>query len=170
LGRTTSMEVHQMFIGQLGSTKAAEEDWKKDFFCEAELYTQSKATETMAVVKMCKAMFLEDQNLLMHMPMPYTHLTTLEVKEYLQLRKVEELKKVRYKLAEKEEQEQQAQLATEGQDMLAIQHEAMRVESEAMEDVDAESARAAVEVAINDEEPVIADQEAPTLEDYFGRI
>ena len=91
-----------MFIGQLGGTKAVKEDWKKDFFCETELYTQSKAIETMGAAQMCKAA-LEDQNLFMLMTLPYTHLTTLEVKEYLQLRKVEELKKVRYKLAEKEE-------------------------------------------------------------------
>jgi hypothetical protein len=59
----------------------------------------------MAEAQMKKAALLEDQNMLLLMTMPEDKITTAEAREYLRLRRGDELKKLRRKLAAEEERE-----------------------------------------------------------------
>ena len=59
----------------------------------------------MAATKMKKAALLEDQNMLLLMSMPEDKITTAEAREYLRLRRGDELKKLRRKLAAEEDRE-----------------------------------------------------------------
>jgi hypothetical protein len=59
----------------------------------------------MAATHMCKNQLLQDQNLLMLMTLPGIEETTPKAREFLQLRRTEELKKLRRRLGEEEEEE-----------------------------------------------------------------
>lgn len=66
---------------------------------------KADATRTMAATQMKKAALLEDLNMLLLMTMPEDKITTAEAREYLRLRKGDELKKLRRKLAVEEDRE-----------------------------------------------------------------
>jgi hypothetical protein len=72
------------------------------------MYAQAEATRTMAAAQMRKAELLEEQNKLLLMTMPDDRITTHEAREYLRLRRQDELKKLRRKLAEEEDRERMA--------------------------------------------------------------
>jgi hypothetical protein len=59
----------------------------------------------MAAAQMKKTALLEDQNMLLLMTMPDDKITTVEAREYLRLRRGDELKKLRRKLTDEEERE-----------------------------------------------------------------
>ena len=59
----------------------------------------------MAAAQMKKTALLEDQNMLLLMTMPDDKISTAEAREYLRLRRGDELKKLRRKLAHEEERE-----------------------------------------------------------------
>jgi hypothetical protein len=65
----------------------------------------------MAAAHMSKNQLMKDQNLLMLMTLSSTEGRTPKAREFLQLRRANELKKLRRRLAEEEEEEQR--LATE---------------------------------------------------------
>jgi hypothetical protein len=73
---------------------------------EGAAYAQAKATEVMPAATMRKATLLEDHNMLLLM----TNSQTPEAQEYLRLRQAEELKKLRRRLADQEQQELEAQV------------------------------------------------------------
>ncbi len=62
----------------------------------------------MATAQMRKAELLEEQNMLLLMTMPDDRITTPEAREYLRLRRGDELKKLRRKLVEEEVRERMA--------------------------------------------------------------
>ena len=72
---------------------------------EGAIYAQADATRTMAAAQMKKAALLEDENMLLLMTMPDDKITTVEAREYLRLRRCDELKKLWRKLAHEEERE-----------------------------------------------------------------
>jgi hypothetical protein len=74
--------------------------------CEAAIYAQAEATKIMAATHMSKNQLMQEQNLLMLMTLLDTEGTIPEAREFLQLRKAEELKKLRKRLTEKEGKEQ----------------------------------------------------------------
>ena len=88
-----------------GGSKAAREESRSASAREGAIYTQAAATRTMAATQMKKAELLEDQNLLLLMTMPDEKITTHEAREYLRLRRGDELRKLRRKLAEEEDRE-----------------------------------------------------------------
>jgi hypothetical protein len=73
---------------------------------EAALFAQAEATKTMAAAQMRKVALLEEQNLLMLMTMPDSQVTIPKAREFLQLRRTMELKKLRRVVAEEEEKTQ----------------------------------------------------------------
>jgi hypothetical protein len=88
-------------------TKAAKDMQKLAKTHEEALYTQAAATKVMAAATMRKAALFEDNNTLLLMTTLETLLCTPNVHEYLRLRQMEELKKLRKILANDEEQERQ---------------------------------------------------------------
>jgi hypothetical protein len=91
-----------------GGSKAAREEHRVQSSREGALYAQAEATRTMAAAQMRKAELLEEKNMLLLMTMPDDRITTHEAREYLRLRRGDELKKLRRKLAEEEERERLA--------------------------------------------------------------
>jgi hypothetical protein len=87
-------------------TKAAKNVHREGKMREGAAYAQAKATEVMAAATMRKAALLEDHNMLLLM----TNSQTPEAQEYLRLRQAEELKKLRRRLADQEQQELEAQV------------------------------------------------------------
>jgi hypothetical protein len=97
-----------------GGSKAAKEDSRSASAREGAIYAQAAATRTMAAAKMKKAVLLEvDHNMLLLMTMPEDKITTVEAREYLRLRRGDELKKLRRKLAEEERERADAASAHE---------------------------------------------------------
>ena len=90
-----------------GGSKAAKEESRIASAREGALYAQAAATRTMAEAQMKKAALLEDHNMLLLMTMPEDKITTVEAREYMRLRRGDELKKLRRKLAAEEERERQ---------------------------------------------------------------
>ena len=88
-----------------GGSKAAKKDSRSASAREGAIYAQADATRTMAAAQMKKAALLEDQNMLLLMTMPDDKITTVEAREYLRLRRCDELKKLQRKLAQEEERE-----------------------------------------------------------------
>ena len=88
-----------------GGSKAAREESRSASAREGAIYAQADATRTMAAAQMKKAMLLEDQNMLLLMTMPDDKVTTANAREYLRLRRGDELKKLRRKLADEEDRE-----------------------------------------------------------------
>ena len=84
---------------------------------EGAIYAQAQATKTMVEAHMKKVVLLEEQNLLMLMMMPDESATAPEAREYLALRRSEELKKLRKRMAKEErmaeEEAKQAELVKE---------------------------------------------------------
>ena len=95
----------RVFNGRPGGTKAAKEDQIRAKQREAAVYAQAAATDKMAEAQMLKAVGLQDQNMLLLMTTDDATLTNTEAREYIQLRRVEELRKLRRRLAEDNEQE-----------------------------------------------------------------
>jgi hypothetical protein len=92
-------------ITRLGGSKAARKDSKSANAKEGAIYAQADATRTMAASQMKKTALLKDQNMLLLMTMPDDKITTVEAREYLRLRRGDELKKLQRKLAHEEERE-----------------------------------------------------------------
>ena len=92
-------------IARPGGSKGAREDSRSASAREGAIYAQADATRTMAAAQMKKAALLEDQNMLLLMTMPDDKITTAEAREYLRMRRCDELKKLRRKLAHEEERE-----------------------------------------------------------------
>ena len=88
-----------------GGSKAAREELRSASAREVAIFAQADATRTMAAAQMKKAALLEDQNMLLLMTMPEDKITTAEAREYLRLRRGDELKKLRRKLAAEEDRE-----------------------------------------------------------------
>jgi hypothetical protein len=87
-------------------TKVAKNVHREGKMREGAAYVQAKATEVMAAATMRKAALLEDHNMLLLM----TNSQTPKAQEYLRLRQAEELKKLRRRLANQEQQELEAQV------------------------------------------------------------
>ena len=85
--------------GRLGGSKAAKEDARSASAREGAIYAQADATRSMVAAQMKKAALLEDQNMLMLMIMLDDQVTIVEAREYLRLRKGDELKNLRRELA-----------------------------------------------------------------------
>jgi hypothetical protein len=85
-------------ISRPGGSKAAREECRSNSAREGAIYAQAEATRTMAAAQMKKAALLEDQNMLLLMMMPDDKITTSEAREYLRLRRGDELKKLRRRI------------------------------------------------------------------------
>lgn len=85
-----------------GGGKAAKQDHMQHKMRDGALYAQAEATKSMAVVQMKKVFLMEDQNMLMLMTMPIEESVKEDTREYLRLRRVEELKKLRKTLLAEE--------------------------------------------------------------------
>ena len=88
-----------------GGSKAAREEARSASVREGAIYAQADATNTMAATHMKNSALLEDQNMLMLMTMLDDKITTVEAREYLRLRRGDELKKLRQKPVAEEVQE-----------------------------------------------------------------
>lgn len=99
-----SNEGPRVFKGRPGGTKAAKEDHFKAKQREGGLYAQAAATDKMAEAQMLKAVELQDQNLLLLMTTDDASLVNVEALEYVQLRRAQELRKLKARLAEEEEE------------------------------------------------------------------
>jgi hypothetical protein len=99
------LDSQQTRLQRPGGTKAAREELRSAHAREGAIYAQAAATRTMAEAQMKKAALLEDQNMLLLMTMPEDKITTAEAREYLRLRRGDELKKLRHKLAAEEDRE-----------------------------------------------------------------
>jgi hypothetical protein len=87
-----------------GGSKTAREEARSVSVREGAIYAQVDATMSMVAAQRKKATLLEDQNMLLLMTMSNDQITTVEVREYMRLRRGDELKKLRLKLAAKEDQ------------------------------------------------------------------
>jgi hypothetical protein len=92
--------------------KAAKQDNMQQKMRDGALYAQAEATKSMAAVQMKKIALIEDQNMLLLMTMPIEESVGEDAREYLRLRRGEELKKLR-KMLLAEESALQAQQARE---------------------------------------------------------
>lgn len=88
-----------------GMSKTAREEARSASVREGAIYAQVDATKNMVAAQRKKAALMEDQNMLLLMTMSNDKITTVEVREYMRLRKGDELKKLRRKLVAKEDQE-----------------------------------------------------------------
>jgi hypothetical protein len=95
-----------------GGVKAAKQDNMQQKMRDGALYTQAEATRSMTSVQMKKVALIEDQNMLLLMTMPIEDNAREDAREYLRLRRREELKKLRLRLCA-EESALQAQEARE---------------------------------------------------------
>ena len=109
-----SME-QSVSTGRPGGTKAAKAVQKARKVREAAIYAQAEATKTMAAAQMRKVALLEQQNLIMLMTMPDNQDATPEAREFLQLLRAEEMRKLKRRLAEDEERERLQKIAEEEQ-------------------------------------------------------
>ena len=85
-----------------GGVKAAKQDNMQQKMRDGALYAQAEATKSMAAVQMKKIACMEDQNMLLLMTMPIEDSAGEDAREYLRLRRGEELKKLRKRLSEEE--------------------------------------------------------------------
>lgn len=83
----------------------AKEEFKQSKIWESALHAQVAATQTMVAATVRKNELMEEANLLVIMTLPSTQDLEPEAVEYLRLRRREELKKLRRRLAEEEERE-----------------------------------------------------------------
>lgn len=100
-GRARWTSTNSRFQDTLDNSKAAKDDLKQLKPREAGIYKQAETKNVMAGAQMWKASFIEDKNILLLFSQP-DMIHTLETQEYLQLRKIEELYKLRRRLAENE--------------------------------------------------------------------
>lgn len=110
-GESGLVEGPRVFKGRPGGTKAAKDDQFRLKHREAGLQAQAAAIEKMAEAQMLKAVGLQDQNLLLLMTTDDAALANVEAREYMQLRRVQELPKLKHRLAEEAEAELELQTA-----------------------------------------------------------
>ena len=72
--------------------KAAKQDNIQQKIRDGALYAQAEATKSMTAIQMKKIALMEDQNMLLLMTMPIEESAGKDAREYLRLRRVEELK------------------------------------------------------------------------------
>ena len=77
---------------------------------EGGLYVQATATDKVAEAQMLKAVGLADQNLLLLMTTDDSALINAKAREYVQLRRVQELRKLKLRIAAEEATEVELQL------------------------------------------------------------
>ena len=85
---------HRIFKDWLEGRKMAKGDIVPIKVPDGAIYTQVHATKTMAKAQMKKVVLFKDQNLLMLMTMSHKSAIASEVRKYLALRWLEELKKL----------------------------------------------------------------------------
>ena len=98
------------FKGRPGRTKAAKDEVSRSKMREGGLYAQAAATDKMVEAQMLKAVGLADQNLLLLMTTDDSALVNAEAREYVQLRRVRELLKLKLRMAAEEAAEAELQL------------------------------------------------------------
>jgi hypothetical protein len=103
------IENHKRFRSRPSGMKAAKEVQYQGKVREAAMYAQAEAAKTMAATTMRKNALLEDQNIVMLMTLPDSQVS-VEAREYLRLRRREELKKLQSRLLEEELQKEQVEL------------------------------------------------------------
>lgn len=86
-------------------SKMAKEELKQSKIRESALRAQAAATQTIAAATVRKNELMEEANLLVIMTLPSTHDLEPDQVEYLRLRRREELKKLKRRLAEEEARE-----------------------------------------------------------------
>ena len=94
-GYTRSQSVYNDRPGGVKSTK---QDSMQQKVRDGALYAQAEATKNMAAVQMRKMALLEDQNMLL-MTMPIEESAGEDAREYMRLRRGEELKKLKKRLS-----------------------------------------------------------------------
>ena len=100
----------QIFKGRPGGTKATKDEVSRSKMREGGLYAQAATTYKMAEAQMLKAVGLADQNLLLLMTTDDTALVNAEAREYVQLQRVQELRKLKLQMATEEAAETELQL------------------------------------------------------------
>ena len=90
------------FKGRPGGTKAVRDEVSRSKIREGGLYAQVAATDKMAEAQMLKAVGLVEQNLLLLMTTGDSALVNAEAREYMELRRVQELRKLKLRMAAKE--------------------------------------------------------------------
>jgi hypothetical protein len=108
-GWNVAIENHKRFRSRPSGMKAAKEVQYQGKVREAAMYAQAEAAKTMAATTMRKNALLEDQNIVMLMTLPDSQVI-VEAREYLRLRRREELKKLQSRLLEEELQKEQVEL------------------------------------------------------------
>jgi hypothetical protein len=88
-----------------GRSKAAREEARSAIVREGAIYAQAYANRSMVAAQRKKAALMEDKNMFLLMTMLDDKITTVEAREYMRLRRGDELKKLRWKLAAKEDRE-----------------------------------------------------------------
>ena len=82
-----------------GGVKSAKQDSMQQKVRDGALYAQAEATKSMAAVQMRKVALIEDQNMLLLMTMPIEESAGEDAREYMRLRRGEELKKLKKRLS-----------------------------------------------------------------------
>ena len=82
-----------------GGVKSAKQDSMQQKVRDGALYAQAEATRSMAAVQMRKVAVIEDQNMLLLMTMPIEESAGEDAREYMRLRRGEELKKLKKRLS-----------------------------------------------------------------------
>ena len=82
-----------------GGVKSAKHDSMQQKVRDGALYAQAEATKSMAAVQMRKVALIEDQNMLLLMTMPIEESAGEDAREYMRLRRGEELKKLKKRLS-----------------------------------------------------------------------
>ena len=82
-----------------GGVKQAKQDNLQQKLRDGALYAQAEATKSMAAVQMRKVALIEDQNMLLLMTMPIEESAGEDAREYMRLRRGEELKKLKKRLS-----------------------------------------------------------------------
>ena len=85
-----------------GGVKASKQDNIQQKIRDGPLYAQADATRSMAAAQMKNATLIEDQNMLLLMTMPIDDSAGEDAREYLRLRRGDELKKLKKRLSEEE--------------------------------------------------------------------
>jgi hypothetical protein len=86
--------------------KTAKQDNIQQKIRDGALYAQADATRSMTSFQMKKNALIEDQNMLLLMTMPIEDSAGEDARNYLRLRRGEELKKLRKKLSEEKSRQQ----------------------------------------------------------------
>ena len=100
----------EIFKERVGRTKAAKDEVSRSKMREGGLYAQATAADKMAESQMLKAVGLVDQNLLLLMTTDDSALVNAKAREYVQLRRVQKLRKLKLRMAAKEAAEAELQL------------------------------------------------------------